>query len=86
MKTRVTITLEPAMHRSARLLARSRRTTVSGLIEQLLMGAAAAELPTKSSVVDAMIGSAELRHSPPGADTRYDALLQKHVHRHARTA
>jgi hypothetical protein len=85
VKTRVTITLDPAMHRSARRLAHIRQTTVSGLIEQLLLGATAVDLPAKSSLVDAMIGSATLREPDPGSDARYDALVAKHITRHART-
>ena len=39
MKTRVTITLDPEVHRLAKQKARRKHTTVSGLIESLLQSA-----------------------------------------------
>lgn len=60
MKTRVTITLDPEVHARARPIARARRTTVSGLIEALLRSPEAAGTG-RSSPVDEMLGSAELR-------------------------
>ena len=77
MKTRVTITLDPAIHRQAKRIASIRRTTVSGLIEELLR-TAAPKSPT-GSVVDEMIGSAALRHPRRGRDPLFDALRIKHL-------
>lgn len=76
MKTRVTITLDPAIHQRAKRAARARRTSVSGLIETLLEAAAP---PATSSLVDSMIGSATLRSPVVGTDPLYDALASKHL-------
>ncbi|CAN5427278.1 hypothetical protein BH20VER3_BH20VER3_03120 [soil metagenome] len=79
MKTRVTITLDPATHRQAKRAARSGRTTVSGLIERLLRST---DPKTASvSMVDEMVGSAALRNPPPGSDPLYDALKEKYLDR-----
>lgn len=79
MKTRVTITLDPKIHEQAKALARARRTTVSGLVENFLRGSAAA---TGASVVDGMVGSGELREPAPGQDPLHDALRARFVDRH----
>ncbi|MDD5200493.1 MAG: DUF6364 family protein [Terrimicrobiaceae bacterium] len=76
MKTRVTITLDPAAHQRAKRTARARKTSVSGLIESLLQSAAA---PGSSSLVDQMTGSASLRFSAEGSDPLYDALHSKYL-------
>lgn len=80
MKSRVTITLDPEVHARAKQAARARRTTVSGLIESFLRSPAAA--PTAragGSLVDEMVGSAELRDMQPGADPLFDALHARHI-------
>jgi hypothetical protein len=77
MKSRVTITLNPSIHTTAKSLARHRKTTVSGLIESLLVKTA--NESAKSSLVDSMIGSATLRQPAPGTDALFDALLKKHI-------
>lgn len=79
MKTRVTITLDPELHARAKRVARARRTTVSGLIEAYLRSPAAAE--AGRSLVDEMLGSAELRTVARGRDPLYDALRARHVGR-----
>lgn len=76
MKTRVTITLDPAVHEQAKRTARARKTSVSGLIEKLLESA---EPPAKRLLVDRMIGSASLRSPAAGTDPLYDALASKHL-------
>lgn len=81
MKTRVTITLDPGVHERARKVARTRRTTVSGLIEHCLRSVSAAR--GSESVVDAMVGSAERRQPAPGEDPLHEALHRRHVARHA---
>lgn len=81
MKSRVTITLDPQVHTRAKQAARARRTTLSGLIESLLRSAAAAptRAPDGRSLVDEMVGSAELRSSAPGSDALFDALHARHI-------
>ncbi len=79
MKTRVTITLDPDVHARAKQVARARRTTVSGLIEAFLRSPAA--VGTHGSLVDEMLGSAELRTMKRGRDPLYDALHARHVTR-----
>jgi len=76
MKTRVTITLDPATHQRAKRTARARKTSVSGLIGTLLESAAASTAP---SVVDQMTGSATLRSPAVGTDPLYEALASKHL-------
>jgi hypothetical protein len=76
MKTRVTITLDPEVHRRAKQAARKKHTTVSGLIETLLQ---AESSPRKTSLVAEMTGIASLREPVPGKDPRYDALKAKYV-------
>ena len=73
MKSRVTITLDPDVHARAKQVARARRTTVSGLIESFLRLSAAAPVDRAGgSLVDEMLGSAELRDVPPGTDLLFD--------------
>ncbi len=79
MKTRVTITLDPEVHARAKAVARARRTTVSGLIEAFLRSEQAAG--TGSSLVDEVLGCAELRTVDPGRDPLYDALHARHIAR-----
>jgi hypothetical protein len=79
MKRRVTITLDAKVHARAEQAARARRTTVSGLIEALLRSLAAAG--AGRSLVDEMLGSAELRTVARGRDPLYDALRARHVGR-----
>ncbi len=79
MKARVTITLDPEVHARAKELARARRTTVSGLIEAFLRSSDAAR--TGVSLVDGMLGCAELRTVEPSRDVLYDALHARHIAR-----
>lgn len=76
MKTRVTVTLDPEVHRLAKQVARKKHTTVSGLIESLLQTETASK---KSSIVSDMVGCASLRAPVPSIDARYDALRAKYV-------
>lgn len=78
MKTRVTITLDPEVHRLAKQVARRRKTTVSGLIASLVKTEAA---PPKRGVVASMIGSATLREPAAGTDPLFEALSKKYVRR-----
>jgi hypothetical protein len=76
MKSRVTITLDPEVHRLAKQTARKKHTTVSGLIESLLQSESA---PKNGGIVASMVGSASLRSPEPGTDPLYDALKAKHL-------
>ncbi len=80
MKTRVTITLDPEVHARAKQVARARRTTVSGLIEAFLRSPDAAG--AGGSLVDKMLGCAELRTVERGRDPLYDALHARRIARH----
>lgn len=79
MKTRVTITLDPQVHMRAKQVARARRTTVSGMIEEFLRSPQTAE--NKDSLVDEMLGCAELRDVKRGLDPRHDALHARYIAR-----
>ena len=76
MKARVTITLDPELHRLAKQKARKKHTTVSGLIESLLLSETTL---AKTDLVASMTGSASLRESSPGNDPLYDRLKAKYV-------
>lgn len=76
MKTRVTITLDPEVHRLAKQKARKKHTTVSALIESLLQS----ETTSKSDdLVAGMTGIASLRTPPPASDPLFDALKAKYI-------
>ncbi len=77
MKSRVTITLDPEVHRLAKRVAKRRHTSVSGLIESLLQ--AESKAAENGTIVDRMIGCASLREPAPGSDPLYDALREKYV-------
>jgi hypothetical protein len=82
MKTRVTITLDSAVHAQAKRVARARRTTVSGMIEAYL------RRPDPESgdlLVDRMIGSAELKPIVRGRDPIHDALYARYIERDGST-
>ncbi|MGL4398935.1 MAG: DUF6364 family protein [Luteolibacter sp.] len=76
MKLRVTLTLDPEVHRLAKQTAGKKHTTVSGLIESLLQSDST---PKKGGIVASMVGSASLRSSVPDTDPFYDALKAKHL-------
>jgi hypothetical protein len=76
MKTRVTITLDPDVHRLAKQTARKKRTSVSALIESLLQ---AQDTRGSVDIVAEMTGICTLRAPAPGADPLYDALQAKHL-------
>ena len=76
MKTRVTITLDPEVHRLAIQTARQRKTTVSGLIASLVQAESHAQ---KRGIVAGMIGSASLREPAPGADPLFETLSRKYL-------
>jgi hypothetical protein len=78
MKTRISLTIDPEVHRSAKRLARTRGTSVSGLVESLLGQQVLAESP---SVVEQLIGSAALRVVREGMDARHEHLRRKYLAR-----
>lgn len=78
MKARVTITLDPEIHRLAKKSAGRKRTSVSGLIESLLKSEVGAK---KTGIASRLVGSAELRGSTPGSDPLYDSLAGKYLRR-----
>jgi len=75
MKTRISISMEPEVHRRAKQAARRRGTTVSGLISSLVNAA----VDDGGPLVDRLVGSAELRKPPHGSDPLHDALQKKYV-------
>lgn len=79
MTRRVTLTLAPAIHARAKRMARARRTTVSGLVSAFVQAAPEHGGPAPKSLVDEMLGSAELRRPARGRDPLYDALHTRHI-------
>jgi hypothetical protein len=76
MKSRISITLDPHIHRNAQRLAKARGTTLSGLVESLLSRQLKAE---SSGVVDRLVGSAVLRQSSEVPDGRWEHLRRKYL-------
>jgi len=76
MKTRVTITLDPDVHRLAKQVARKKHTTVSGLIGSLLQAEGAVG---KMDLVASMTGIDSLRDPAIGSDPLFDALRDKYI-------
>lgn len=76
MKTRVTITLDPEIHRLSKKSASRKRTSVSGLIESLLQTEVGVK---KTGAAARLVGSAELKSPSPGSDLLYDSLSAKYL-------
>ena len=74
MKTRVTVTLDPKVHKRAKLLARRQKASVSGLIEKLLSEQSGSD----DSIVENMVGSASLKQARKG-DARQTKLMEKYL-------
>jgi hypothetical protein len=79
MKSRITITIDPKVHQLAKKAAKRRDTTVSGLIEGLLL-----EEGTQSrrGLVEKMTGVSILREAvggKSGRDRLRDALSAKYI-------
>ena len=79
MKARVTITLDREVHAQAKRTARARRTSVSGMIEDFLRSPQATG--SHASLVDEMLGCAELRAPKRGKDPLYDELHERLIAR-----
>ena len=77
MKMRVTITLDPRVHRLAKQKPRRKHTTVSGLIEPLLQSATSTN---DDDWVAGMRGITSLRDSKPSADRIVTRNLPDYQH------
>jgi len=71
MKSRVTITLDPKVHERAKRIARRRKSSVSGLIEKVLLE----QVEPDGSIVDSMLGSSSLKST--GKEDRKQARLKE---------
>lgn len=76
MKTRATLSIDPALHARAKRLARQQKTSVSGLFESYLMS----QPDPAGSVVDSLVGSARLKEDTGQSDSRRQRLESKYVH------
>jgi hypothetical protein len=76
MKVRVTITLDPEIHRLAKKTASRKGSSVSALIESLLKSEVCFK---KTGVAARLVGSAELRDPAPGSDPLFDSLSAKYL-------
>jgi hypothetical protein len=77
MKNRITLTIDPAVARRAKKVARARNTSVSGLVEDLLRSAPIPGGEKRSSFVDRWAGKFTVAESSPG-DQRMAALKTKY--------
>lgn len=77
MKQRVTITLDPAVIRRAKTVARLRHTNLSALIEELLTQTAQTAIPDKTTFTRKWVGQFSVRESDP-SDDRLDALKHRY--------
>ncbi len=77
MKQRVTITIDPAVMRRAKSVARLRHTNVSALIEDLLKQTSKGSAPRQPSFTRKWAGQFSVRESVAGDDL-LDALKQRY--------
>jgi hypothetical protein len=77
MKDRITLTIDPAVARRAKKLARARQTSVSGLVEEFLRDAPLSGNEASESFVDSWAGRFELIVDPT-PNPRRERLLAKH--------
>jgi hypothetical protein len=66
MKNRITLTIDPAVARRAKKVARAKKTSVSGLVEELLRSAPLPGEKERSSFVDRWAGKFAVAESMPG--------------------
>lgn len=78
MKTRITLTIDPEVAENARSLARRRRTTVSGMVEDFLRRAAPEPAVPSASFSSRWRGHFALRPGSGGEDARLDGLLRRY--------
>ena len=77
MKNRITLTIDPAVARRAKKVARANNTSVSGLVEELLRSAPIPGGEKQRSFVDRWAGKFSVAESSPG-DRRMAALKAKY--------
>lgn len=77
MKTRVTITLDPGVVRRAKIVARSRKTNLSALIEDLLKHTSDRGLVPRASFSRKWAGKLTVRESR-GKDDLLDAIKTRY--------
>ncbi len=77
MKSRVTLTIDPKVARHAKRVARSRNTSVSGLVEDLLRAAPIPGGEKDGSFVDRWAGRFTVANSAAG-DRRMKVLKSKY--------
>lgn len=77
MKTRVTITLDPAVVRQAKAVARDRQTNLSALIEDLLRQTAPRRARRTQRFTEKWAGKFTVRESD-GADPLLDAMKRRY--------
>jgi hypothetical protein len=77
MKTRVTITLDPAVIRKAKTVARLRKTNLSALIEDLLNQTAKTSTPRHKSFTRKWTGKFQARPTE-GNDDLLDAMKKRY--------
>ncbi len=77
MKERMTLTVEPTLVKRAKQLAHARKTSVSGLVSDLLRSAAFPSTPTRrNSFADTWGGRFTVKSDPQ--DVRLRELKKKH--------
>jgi hypothetical protein len=74
MKTRITLSVDPAVHALAKRLAHARHTTVSGLFTTLVSGQ---EAMSFDEFAKKWAGKGVLRERP--GDARYEYLKRKYL-------
>jgi hypothetical protein len=77
MKHRITLTIDPAVVKSAKKTARARKTSVSGPVEMLLRAVSVSADVEKGSFVDRWAGKFDAAEASPD-DARMKFLRAKH--------
>jgi hypothetical protein len=77
MKKRITLTIDPAVVKSAKKEARIRKTSMSGLVEELLRSFSLSGREKSDSFVDSWTGKFTIAETLPG-DRRMTLLKAKH--------
>jgi len=77
MKQRITLTIDPEAAQRAKKLARARRTSVSGLVQDLLNSAPLPQQAGKASIAEKWLGKLTLKPAVP-TDVRMTGLRRKY--------
>lgn len=77
MKKRITLTIDPAVARRARKVARAKKTSVSGMVQELLRSVPISGGEKRGSFVDRWAGKFTVAESLPG-DRRMAVLKTKY--------